>query len=437
MSEVKQVDIKIYSGEDFSMTFIARDPDTTIAKDLTGAAVTAQLRKYPSGTNPFDFTITNYGASGKVQMTMPHETTARIGYAYGRYEVKAVYEDGTTETLLWGLAFVLPAVTRIVTGTAETILAFNSFDEFPEVGTYYRLYLDVTAGLLYRWNGTMYENALVGLAGGKGNDGVGIYSIVKSSTEGNVDTYLITYTDGSTSTFTVTNGASIIGINKIGEEGTTVTYAFELSDGNEAVFNVQNGSSIENISWSDTDGITDTYTITLTDGTTSTFQVRNGLDGLGAPVHVEGEIAVVTSLLPDQLSLTEVRDEIAYVGALLPDTDWAMLDTGTSLASGSYIYIRKVGYQVMIIANKIKLSADLTGDSITLATLSEGFRPNLFDVVFQAGNISKQGLVSVEAGNGNLTFYKTDNNVSWGTADEISFTLTYIMAAGNDPTPEP
>ena len=51
---------------------------------------------------------------------------------------------------------------------------------------------------------------LVGSGGGgsgtPGKDGVGIQKIEKTNTEGLVDTYTITYTDGSTSTFTVTNG---------------------------------------------------------------------------------------------------------------------------------------------------------------------------------------------------------------------------------------
>lgn len=40
----------------------------------------------------------------------------------------------------------------------------------------------------------------------KGEDGRGIVSIELTSSDGNVDTYTITYTDGTTSTFTVTNG---------------------------------------------------------------------------------------------------------------------------------------------------------------------------------------------------------------------------------------
>lgn len=45
-----------------------------------------------------------------------------------------------------------------------------------------------------------------GGSGAPGKDGVGIQKIEKTNTEGLVDIYTITYTDGSTSTFTVTNG---------------------------------------------------------------------------------------------------------------------------------------------------------------------------------------------------------------------------------------
>lgn len=42
--------------------------------------------------------------------------------------------------------------------------------------------------------------------GEKGDDGVGISDISKTSTAGKVDTYTITLTDGTAKTFTVTNG---------------------------------------------------------------------------------------------------------------------------------------------------------------------------------------------------------------------------------------
>lgn len=52
------------------------------------------------------------------------------------------------------------------------------------------------------------EQGEPGKDGTDGTDGVGIQSIQKTSTEGNVDTYTITYTNETTSTFTVTNGVT-------------------------------------------------------------------------------------------------------------------------------------------------------------------------------------------------------------------------------------
>lgn len=72
----------------------------------------------------------------------------------------------------------------------------------------------------------------------------GIQNISKTSTSGLVDTYSITYADGTSSTFTVTNGSKISSISK-----------------------------------TKTSGLVDTYTISMTDGTTSTFTVTNGAKG--------------------------------------------------------------------------------------------------------------------------------------------------------------
>lgn len=51
------------------------------------------------------------------------------------------------------------------------------------------------------------ERGETGQTGSTGATGVGIASIVKTGSSGLVDTYTITYTDGSTTTYTVTNGA--------------------------------------------------------------------------------------------------------------------------------------------------------------------------------------------------------------------------------------
>ncbi len=66
------------------------------------------------------------------------------------------------------------------------------------------------------------ETGAKGEPGIPGADGNGITDIKKTSSDGKIDTYTITYTDGTTSTFTVTNGTD-------GDAGSTPTFKCEES----------------------------------------------------------------------------------------------------------------------------------------------------------------------------------------------------------------
>ena len=83
----------------------------------------------------------------------------------------------------------------------------------------------------------------------KGEAGGTISKIEKTATSGLVDTYTVTYNDGETSTFEVTNG-----------------------------------NGIESIEKTSTSGYFDTYTITYQNGETDTFTIKNGEDGAGYEV---------------------------------------------------------------------------------------------------------------------------------------------------------
>ena len=124
------------------------------------------------------------------------------------------------------------------------------------------LYFNAITFFMYAWSGTAWVTF-------KGDDGRGIYSIVRTSgsgAAGSTDTYTITYTDSTTSTFTVVNGSN-------GTNGT----------------NGRGIVSVSRTSGTGAAGSTDTYTIAYTDATTSTFTVvngangTNGTDGVGVP----------------------------------------------------------------------------------------------------------------------------------------------------------
>ncbi len=115
-----------------------------------------------------------------------------------------------------------------------------------------------------------------------------------------VDTYTITYTDGTTTTFTVTNGAQgVQGIQgEKGEDGQTPVITIQngnwfinSQDTNVKAEGVkgETGNGISSIEKTSTEGLVDTYTITYTDGTTTTFTVTNGAQGVQGIQGEKGE----------------------------------------------------------------------------------------------------------------------------------------------------
>lgn len=118
---------------------------------------------------------------------------------------------------------------------------------------------------------------------------VAITSVAKISTSGLVDTYKISFSDSTSTDFTVTNGSSIKSIAKTGTSGLTDTYTVTLTDETTSTFNVKNGNGIASItlqSGTHASGTTDTYKITFDNGEFTTFSVYNGMNGSGSVVSV-------------------------------------------------------------------------------------------------------------------------------------------------------
>lgn len=79
----------------------------------------------------------------------------------------------------------------------------------------------------------------------KGENGNSIRDIVKTSTDGLIDTYTVTLTDGSTTTFEVSNGNGIESIEKTATSGLTDTYTITFTNGETYSYNVVNGANME------------------------------------------------------------------------------------------------------------------------------------------------------------------------------------------------
>lgn len=146
-------------------------------------------------------------------------------------------------------------------------------------------------------NGKDGKNGTNGKDGIDGKDGVSIVSILKTSSEENVDTYTITYSNNETSTFKITNGLNgekgdkgetgngIVKIEKENTQNNIDTYKILFTDGTSTSFTITNGTNgrgIDIIAKTSSDGLIDTYTINYTDGTYTTYTVTNGSNGLSA-----------------------------------------------------------------------------------------------------------------------------------------------------------
>lgn len=179
----------------------------------------------------------------------------------------------------------------------------NSVSDLPDTANPGDAYFVGTASPydVYVWSGTEWKN-IGAINGIKGDDGRGIVSIIRTSgngTSGSTDTYTITYSDTTTSTFSVYNGKD----GAAGAKGDTGAPGAKGADGRGIV-------SIERTAGTGAAGTTDTYTITYTDNTTSTFSVYNGQDGTAAGITIDG---TVTSTGTNAVSGKAVYDHVLGV----------------------------------------------------------------------------------------------------------------------------
>jgi hypothetical protein len=125
-----------------------------------------------------------------------------------------------------------------------------------------------------------------GPQGEPGEDGASVVSIEKTGSDGNVDTYTITFSNGETTTFTVTNGtngsqgnAGENGLTPhIGDNGNWWIGETDTSVKAEGT-NGSDGVSITGIELVNSEDGTDTYRISFSNGEHFDFAITNGAKG--------------------------------------------------------------------------------------------------------------------------------------------------------------
>ena len=183
------------------------------------------------------------------------------------------------------------------------------------------LYLNVNTNIMWKLEGGLWV---------KKGTFKSIDNISLLSTSGTIDTYKITFTDGSVSNFNVTNGTdgadgkSITGITKTSTSGKIDHYDVNLSDGTTiSGFDVTNGSdgadgkSIANIALASTSGNVKNYDVFLDDGTKTPtgFSVE---DGASSYLHIR-----YSSSFDGTGMVTTPTDATVYIGILVSTSNVA------------------------------------------------------------------------------------------------------------------
>ena len=176
---------------------------------------------------------------------------------------------------------------------AQTYVHIRYAAEYPvtTILTTPNKYIGIYAGTLSTAPSGVADYTWYEWKGAKGDTGVSIVSITKGTSSGNTDTYIVTFSNQTTTTFTVTNGSNIQGISKTSSSGLVDTYTVTLTDGTTTSFQVSNAKSITSItlvSGNHSAGQFDVYRVLFNDGDTFDFQVYNGANGTGAVSSVAG-----------------------------------------------------------------------------------------------------------------------------------------------------
>lgn len=211
------------------------------------------------------------------------ELTSTVGTAK-TYTI--TYADNTT------FSYVVNDGERGYPG-AQTYVHIRYAAEYPvtTILTTPNKYIGIYAGTLSTAPSGVADYTWYEWKGAKGDTGVSIVSITKGTSSGNTDTYIVSFSNNTSTTFTVTNGSNIQGIAKTSSSGLVDVYTVTLTDGTTTTFSVTNAKSISSItllSGTHAAGTSDTYRITYNDGDTFDFQVYNGANGTGAVSTVAG-----------------------------------------------------------------------------------------------------------------------------------------------------
>ena len=272
-------------------------------------------------------------------------------------------------------------------------------------------------GTAKRLQGQTLLNWLTAAADGHG----GISNIVKTGTDGLVDTYTITLADTTTKTFTVTNGNGLTEFEKLSTVGLVDTYRFTRSDGTYFTFAVSNGAKGDIgdashvwIKYASQQPTVNSHSIGdnpddwmgIYSGTAETaptdwqaykwYQIKGEKGETGAPATVTG--VTVEYIISDS-------------GTIIPSGSWST--TIPSVPQGKYLWTRSTtnfntGNPVLSYS-VTRMGIDGSG---SVSSVNDKSPSDSGNVTLTAGDIQASGNVSVQDELDNAVKYNTPQSLT-------------------------
>lgn len=106
---VPSVNISIEKGVNFENTFTVNNSDNS-PLSLVGYSAVAKVKKHPSSTSSYPFSISITAGLGQIQLSMGSTITAQLPEGRNYYDIVVTSNGGTKTRVIEGMAIVTPSI---------------------------------------------------------------------------------------------------------------------------------------------------------------------------------------------------------------------------------------------------------------------------------------------------------------------------------------
>jgi len=113
MSTLSTTSLSAYQGDTYVLSVTWKDSDGNV-RDITGASAEFGMAPSPGSSSSFQYSDSDYltitGASGKIELEIPHTETRKWDDKRYHVELTVTLTDGTRTTIMRGILRAYPEI---------------------------------------------------------------------------------------------------------------------------------------------------------------------------------------------------------------------------------------------------------------------------------------------------------------------------------------